>query len=218
MSSPDVVAAAGPAAPAPADGGTAGLEVAVRRAGFAALLEGRAPTVTEMAAAADAAESAVAAVVGRLVTAGRATTTPDGRVDGIGGLTRRPTRHAIVPDRGGGEVAALATWCAYDALAIPAALGWTAVAVTTCGACGRDLRVPVEAGEPAGDAWGWLPPGQCEHVLRDFCAAADLFCDRSHLDAWRASAGNPPGEPHPVAALAELGRAAWADCLPPRAP
>jgi hypothetical protein len=110
----------------------------------------------------------------------------------------------------------LQTWCAFDALAIPAALGWTATALTTCGSCGADLAVALEDGEPAGEAWGWLPPGDCEHVLRDFCSSADLFCDRSHLDAWRAAAGDPPGEPHPVAALADLGRTAWADCLPGR--
>lgn len=183
-------------------------EVAVRRAGFAALLEGRAPTVAELAVTVDVAE-AVRVVTG-LVAAGRATVTPDGRVDGIAGLTRRPTRHAI--DRAGAQ--RLQTWCAYDAVAIPAALGWTATAVTTCGACGDPLAVPMEDGRPSGEAWGWLPPGDCEHVLRDFCAAADLFCDRSHLEAWRASAGNPPGEARPVVALADLGRTAWANCLP----
>jgi hypothetical protein len=188
---------------------------AVRRAGFAALLEGRAPTVAALAAAANAAEPAVATIVGRLVESGRATLTPDGKVDGIAGLTRRPTRHAIVRVSAGREAPALTTWCAYDAVAIPAALGWTATAVTTCGACEANLTVTLRDGRPSGDAWGWLPPGECEHVLRDFCASAALFCDRSHLDAWHAAAGRPPGEPHPVAALADLGRTAWADCLPP---
>jgi hypothetical protein len=87
--------------------------------------------------------------------------------------------------------------------------------VTTCGSCGADLVVSLEGGHPSGDAWGWLPPGDAEHILRDFCAAADLFCDRAHLDAWRAAAGHPPGEPHPVADLADVGRIAWADCVPP---
>lgn len=65
-------------------------------------------------------------------------------------------------------------------MAIPAALGWTADAVTTCASCCADLRVPLTDGEPSGEAWGWLPPG----------------------------------EPHPVTALADLGRTAWAGCLP----
>lgn len=194
----------------PAGGAAARTEVAVRRAGFAALLEGRSLTVAELAAAAGAPGDAVAMTVAAFVAAGRATLTPDGRVDGIAGLTRRPTRHAIA--RPGDP--RLQTWCAFDAVAIPAALGWTATALAICGACGADLAVALEDGEPVGEAWGWLPPGECEHVLRDFCSSADLFCDRSHLDAWRAAAGNPAGEPHPVAALAELGRSAWDDCLP----
>lgn len=191
--------------------GDPALEVAVRRAGFAALLDGRGLTLDELAGAAGVSREVAAEVAGALVAAGRATMTDDGRLDGIAGLTTRPTRHAI-ESPGPGRIP---TWCAYDAVAVPAALGWTATAVTTCGSCGADLRVALDGGVPSGDAWGWLPPGECEHVLRDFSASAELFCSQAHLDAWRRAAGDPPGEAHPVSDLAELGRDAWADCLPP---
>jgi len=200
---PDLSAAGDPA-----------LEGAVRRAGFAALLAGRCPTLSDLAAAAGVSEAAAGAMVAALMAGGRATTTPDGRLDGVAGVTGRPTRHTIERSAAG----KIQTWCAFDAIAIPAALGWTATAVTTCGFCGEDLRVPLRDGVPDDGAWGWLPPGDCEHILRDFCATADLFCDRAHLDAWRAAAGDPPGEPHSAADLAELGRPAWADCLPPVSP
>jgi len=190
-------------------GGDPALEVAVRRAGLAAMIDGRCPTPSELAVAAGSTVEAVTPVLAALAASGRATLAADGRLDGIAGVTTRSTRHAIVGPGGRHQ-----TWCAFDAVAIPAAFGWTATAVTTCGWCGGDLRVPLEGGVPSGDAWGWLPPGDCEHVLRDFCAAADLYCDRAHLDAWRAAAGDPPGEPHPVHALAALGREAWADCRP----
>jgi hypothetical protein len=193
----------------PAAGGDPALEVAVRRAGLAALIGGRCPTPADLAVAAGSEEDAVAPVLAALVAGGRATLTPDGRLDGIAGVTTRSTRHAIVWTGGRCQ-----TWCAFDAVAIPAAFGWTATAVTTCGWCGADLGVALGGGVPEGDAWGWLPPGDCEHVLRDFCAAADLYCDRAHLDAWRAAAGDPPGEPHPVSVLADIGREAWADCRP----
>jgi alkylmercury lyase len=182
----------------------------VRRAGFAALITGRGPTLPELAAVAGVSEDTARAVVAALVAAGRATTTPEGRLDGIAGITTRPTRHAI--EWSGGR---LQTWCAFDAVGIPAAFGWTATALTTCGGCGTELRVQLDDGVPRGEAWGWLPPGDCEHILRDFCAAADLYCHRAHLDEWRTATGDPPGEPHPVADLADLGRTAWADCLPP---
>lgn len=203
MSAPDL-GVGGPAA-----GGDPALEVAVRRAGLAALIGGRCPTPADLAVSAGSEEDAVAPVLAALVAGGRATLTPDGLLDGIAGVTTRSTRHAIVWTGGRCQ-----TWCAFDAVAIPAAFGWTATAVTTCGWCGADLGVPLGGGVPEGDAWGWLPPGDCEHVLRDFCAAADLYCDRAHLDAWRAAAGDPPGEPHPVSVLADIGREAWADCRP----
>ena len=212
--------------------GGGAVERALRRAGFAAVLAGRSPSFSELAAEAGISEEATREVLAELVMAGRATMTADGCLDGIAGLTLRPTRHAIewagsVSPSGKPTVSVgnalgpggrRATWCAFDAVAIPAALGRTATAVTTCGGCGADLRVPLDAGVPAGDAWGWLPPTDCQHVLRDFCAAADLYCDRAHLDAWRAAAGASPGQPHPVAALADLGREAWADCLPTVSP
>jgi hypothetical protein len=185
----------------------------VRRAGFAALLVGRAPTFAELAGAVGAAEGEVAAAIAALVRAGRATLDAVGRVDGIAGLTRRLTRHSIIRS----NRPSLQAWCGFDAVAISAALDWTATAATTCGACRAALTVEFDRGEPIGDAWAWLPPDNCEHVLRDFCSAADLFCDRSHLESWRTSVGHPPGEPHSVSALAALGRKAWADCLPPRA-
>ena len=187
---------------------------AVRRAGFAALLAGRCPTVVELAETAGLEEGEAAATVAGLVAAGRATVTADGRLDGIAGLTVRPSRHAIERRDGTGAAWRIATWCAFDAVAIPAALGWTATAVTTCGQCGEEMRVVLVGGVPQTEAWGWLPPGDCEHVLRDFCAAADLYCDPAHLAAWRSAAGDPPGAPHPVTALADLGRTAWADCRP----
>ena len=183
-------------------------EGALRKAGFAALRKGAPPTLGELAAAAGIDETEARAALRRLVGAGRATVAADGRLDGIAGITMRPTRHAI--EWAGGR---LQTWCAFDAVAIPAALGWTAGAVTTCGGCGGPLRVALHAGVPRSTAWGWLPPRDCEHVLDDFCAAADLYCDRAHLDRWHRAAANPPGEAHPVAALADLGREAWADCL-----
>jgi hypothetical protein len=194
-----------PPAPDPA------LEAAVRREGFAALLGGRALTLLELAEAAGVGDEVAEAVVSALVRSGRATLTPDGRLDGIAGVTARPSRHAI--ERPGREP--IRTWCAFDAVAIPAALGWTATAATTCGRCGCATRVEIEDGVPAGAAWVWLPPADCEHVLRDFCAAADLYCSREHLDAWRAGAGDPPGEGRPVAELVELARTGWADCDPP---
>lgn len=40
----------------------------------------------------------------------------------------------------------------------------------------------------------WLPTASCSHVVTQFCPDVNLFCNRDHLEAWRARAGNPEGE------------------------
>jgi alkylmercury lyase len=192
-----------------------GVVTALRRAGFSAIRGGEPVTMGELATLAGVGRKDAIVVAAALVERGTATVDGRGRLDGIAGLTLRPSRHGIEKD---GE--RLHTWCAFDAVGIPAALGWTAAAVTHCGHCGAELRVSLETGVPAvaPERWGWLPPAECEHVLRDFCIAADLYCSRQHLDAWQVGAGDPPGRAVPLQELAETGRQAWADCAGNPAP
>ena len=63
------------------------------------------------------------------------------------------------------------------------------------------------------------------HVLiadQHLCGPECIHCRECLVIPLRSSpaanpkhaAGHPPGEPHPVADLADLGRTAWADCVP----
>ena len=61
---------------------------------------------------------------------------------------------------------------------------------------------------------GWLPGGPCEDVQADFCPAANLFCDATHLAGWRDAAGDPPGRAASLVELAVEGREVWAEMLP----
>ena len=131
-------------------------------------------------------------------------------MDGIAGLTTRPTKHTLTID--GHE---RHTWCAFDAVGIPAALGLDAVVATRCGYCSAPIDLRFNAGrtDPA-ESWGWLPAlDRCGNQLIDeFCSTADLFCSRDHLDQWHSAAGSPPGEAHALGELVQIGQAVWDHC------
>lgn len=189
--------------------GGPGDELAIQRAGLAAIRAGQHPTVTELGVAAGIEPTRTSAVINSLL-ANQAITVTDGRVDGIAGLTTRATKHTLTID-GHDRY----TWCAFDAVGIPAALGLDAVATTQCGYCNATIHVAFSTGQTAAtEAWGWLPSleGCGNQLIDEFCSAADLFCDRDHLERWRSAAGSPAGEAHPLGALVDIGRAVWDHC------
>lgn len=172
-------------------------------AGFAALWHGRAVQPDEvLPGRAEEADRALAQLVGQ----GRAEVDGAGRVVGVHGLTLRSTRHRFVH---GGRPHF--TWCAFDAVGIPAALALDADVHTTCPACERAIRLPVVAGRPGpSDAVLWLPAPEVRHLLTEFCAAADLYCTVDHLQR-RIDPARTPGEVLDLAAAATRGRSGWAD-------
>jgi hypothetical protein len=182
---------------------------AVRRiavAGFQALWSGRSVTLAELLAG-DAAGLTEAA--DHLRAGGRLELSDDGHLVAVHGLTRRSTRHRI--EHAGGVVN---TWCALDAVGIPAALAIDARALTQCPTCGAALAVTLTRGEPQAlpGAVLWYPEVRGDHLVDDFCAGANLFCSHDHLEQWvgpRAAAGTVMT----IEQVAELGREGWAGCL-----
>jgi alkylmercury lyase len=178
-----------------------------QRHAFAALLAGEAPRITDVAEVASRDAGGIAKAIAWLQAHGRLERDGDLLV-GAAGLTRRRTAHALtIGER------RLHTWCAYDAIAIPVAVGVTARATTTCPICGQELVVDLTDGHlPVGPVPVlWMPRGPCEHVLDDFCVHANLFCGPEHLDSWRHAVGDPPGDVITLAEVAPLARRAWAD-------
>jgi hypothetical protein len=166
--------------------------------GFVALWHGARPTVGEL--------TDHAAIVDALVNAGRAEVDDDGVVVGVHGLVARATPHRIEHSDG-----MVHTWCALDAIGIPAALGIDATARTSCPACGTELAVHLRGGQPLGAEAVrlWIPGGACAHMVEDFCRHANLYCNAEHL-----AAALPPGscgQAVSVAEAASIGRAAWRD-------
>jgi Alkylmercury lyase len=173
-------------------------------AGFAALWRGELVRPSELVPAAPDDADVVA---GALARQGCAQLDADGRLVGIHGLTLRDTRHRILHDG-----VAHQTWCAFDAIGIPAALGLTATAHSDCPACGAPILVTIEEGIALaqGSVVLSLPDSSWANLLADFCAKADLYCTREHLDEHLDPSGTS-GRVIDVATVAELGRSAWVD-------
>jgi len=182
------------------------LRARIAIAGFHALWAGQTPALTELA---DADRAALDEAVAQLQAGGRIEMSADGRVLAVHGLSHRRTRHRI--EYLGGSVH---TWCALDAIGIPAALGIDARARTTCPTCDRELVVTLVEGrpEPLAGAVLWYPEtaGSWEHLIAQFCSAANLFCSVAHLQD-RIGPGAADGVVMTVDQVAELGRDAWAD-------
>jgi Alkylmercury lyase/DprA winged helix domain len=179
----------------------------VRQAGFAALLETKEPVgVDELAAWTSLGAEAVRGAIGELESMGLARVGPDGRLVGTAGLSVVPSRHRLELD---GRV--FHTWCALDAVGIPAALGVDARAATACPWCGRELALEIRAGEPTGlaDAVIWLPSRSCTNVADELCPDMNMFCNEVHLRAWRSGRRDPPGRSLTVREAAALGRIWW---------
>lgn len=176
--------------------GSTAAERALAVHGFAALWRGIQPLAGELADA---------ATVDALVGAGRLEMDEGGRLVGVHGLTMRPTAHRI--DHADGSVH---TWCALDAIGIPAALRIDATAVTSCPACAIELRVVSRRGVPVdrGERRLWIPAEECDHLVEDFCRHANLFCDEHHL---RSHPPSRAGRAVTVAEAATTGRSMWHD-------
>jgi hypothetical protein len=144
---------------------------------------------------------------------GRVEPSDDGHLLAVHGLSQRATGHRI--EHAGGGVN---TWCALDAIGIPAALAIDARAVTRCPTCGDDLAVTLSRGEPEPlpGAVLWCPETGdcCEHLLDDFCSGANLFCSLDHLQHWLGSQDRP-GTVLTVDQVAEVARDAWSDVSHP---
>jgi hypothetical protein len=55
-----------------------------------------------------------------------------------------------------------------------------------------------------------MPSATVAHLMTDFCAAADLYCRREHLEQL-VDLTTLVGDVVDLATAAELGRTAWAD-------
>ena len=182
-------------------------EVAVVRAAFKSMKSGTQPTIEQLTGDCGLDHRVVRNALDAFIRSGRADYTTDGCLTGIVGLTVEPTRHRLTL-----EGTPMFTWCAFDAVGIPAALRVDTKTRTTCGYCQEPIEVDIVAGSISSTLpiRGWLAqPESCENVKAEFCPEANLFCNQDHLAAWRTAAGMPEGVVKDLDAWADLGRRSW---------
>jgi alkylmercury lyase len=179
---------------------------ALRSIGFAQIRRGHASTIAELATATGLDQATVQKTLDALISRGAAEVDGDRRLVGIGGLSLVDTRHRLLLD--GIE---LHTWCAVDALGIPAALGSNATADTPCRHCGRPLQVIFTVGVPTqpSSIITWYPDTAGTNMRRNFCDVANAFCGRDHLAAWRSAHRNVVGEALTLDQVIARGKAIW---------
>jgi hypothetical protein len=115
----------------------------IRRVAFHSILEGVAITRDGLVEATGFAREIVDALVDDLNTRGLIVTDPEGdRLLGSWGLSLLATTHEL-SIRG----RTLHTWCALDAVGIPAALGEDAGVISRCQQCGVPVRIEMVKGQ-----------------------------------------------------------------------
>lgn len=187
------------------DGGDE-LAVQLRELAFGLLLHGQVPVEAgTLAVHSQADPPAVESTLDALARAGRIDRDEQGRVLGSAGLTLAHGPHALEI---GGH--AFRTWCAFDALGIPAALEADARVETACGVCGRSISVELRDGRAtmAGPALLWLAAAGAD-MRADFCTPTVLLCSEAHAHVWaEGQAGR--GKALGLAAAVAEGARSWA--------
>lgn len=178
----------------------------LREVAFGLLLATRQPVEASMLAALTGSDvSKVDTALDGLARAGRIDRDDRGRVLGSAGLTIADGPHGLEVD---GHL--FRTWCAFDALGIPAALAADGRVDTACGVCGRTITVDVHSGQPDPDQSPrlWFSEGGAD-MRADFCTPTVLLCSEEHAAEWgrRQPAG---GRALTLADAADLGARNWA--------
>ena len=197
------------------DPGAGSSVAALTRTAFNAILEGRRLSRAELVQATGASPEDLDPLVGRALVLDA-----DDRVVAAHGLSLVPARQHQLTLRG----RRFWTWCAIDAIGIPAGLDEHALVETTCHQCGTEVRLEllgaavVQASHPDARIWEAARLQGRGTAGPPHCALMNLFCSAEHLRAWHQAHRNEQGEERDLGQVGALGRAEWAYAIEPDAP
>ena len=187
--------------------GSATSVTALTRTAFNAILEGRRLSRAELVQATGASPGDIDPLVGRALVLDA-----DDHIVAAHGLSLVPARQHRLTMRG----RRFWTWCAIDAVGIPAGLDEPAVVESTCHRCGAEVRLElhgtavVQASHPDVRLWEAARLQGRGTAGPPHCALMNLFCSAEHLRAWHQAHPGEQGEERDLAQVGDLGRAEWA--------
>jgi len=117
-------------------------EKTIRLAAFYRILAGKPASIDELALETGIAASLVSQCVGAMADRGILVTNEHRTVTGSHGLSLIPTDHRLTINGRN-----IFTWCAADAVGIPAALGMDAVISSRCFLCNTPIQITMSGGE-----------------------------------------------------------------------
>lgn len=132
-----------------------------------------------------------------------------GAVEGAAGLSLSPTRHRLTVN---GQK--LFTWCAEDAVGIPAALGWNVKISSSCGDCSSPLTIYMAAGEICEPDWTtsvrlWLTDMHERPICTETCPHILFFCRQEHGERWLRDQSQNSGRLITLDEAVDIGRRMW---------
>lgn len=116
-------------------------EQAILKSAFHSILTGKPASLEKLAAEAGVTVGQAAEIVKRLAEQGTVVCNASGNIVGSWGLSLHPTPHLVKMKKRN-----LYTWCAEDAVGIPAAFQEDAIVASACFRCGQPIRVEMRAG------------------------------------------------------------------------
>ncbi len=172
---------------------------------FTSITNGQALPLAEAAAHLSLPTEQFQALIEHLTRQGRLTLDEPGTaIAGAAGLSLLPSRHTLILDG-----RRLFTWCAFDAVGIPAGLGTHARILSQCMHCGAPVRVTICDGKlaemsPASLSIAIVPPDESRAVRDGICTEMGFSCG-----CQRAANGERFWVS--VEDAMELGRACWSE-------
>ena len=186
-------------------------ERTLRLAAFRSLLAGTPASALLLIERAALSPAGVTRALRRLADVGLIVRDEAGNVIGCWGLTLAATSHRLhIAGRD------YHTWCAEDAVGIPAALGSNAIVTSSCFHCGRQVVVEMTRGAVAKavplQTCLWLAEAQVGRSMVG-CTRPQInfFCSVEHLEAGRGSNSTVAGQRVSLDQVADIGRLWWAE-------
>lgn len=185
-------------------------EKLLRLASFYSILDGRKATVTELAHQTGILEQQARQYIESMANDGRLVIDAQGAVVGSHGLSLTPTKHRL-------HICGhdLFTWCAADAVGIPAVLGVDATIYSKCFQCNDPIEIHISGGEVIysnyEDVRIWVViPDLSRSIVGCTCPQINFFCSVEHFNNWNKDQLTS-GRLLTLVEGVELGKCWWED-------